>query len=153
MQEKILNWFVGYLSVNVSFYCSSLPLTAGTPGETGLFTSPPTLISSISLHPSLTSSAPVWVFLLHSGLIYLFCPSQCCSLPLHPAVCIIFSISSQDAPLELSDLWSAEVWDVRWEVRPVTLPVSSLPFIFDRGNKQNISAAARFKLGLQTKYI
>lgn len=89
---------------------------------------------SNSLSPPLP---PVWVLLLHSGFICLFCPSQLCSFPLHSSLCIIFFISSPDAPPRLSDLLSSEVRDGRWEVRPVTLPGSSLPFTFDRGNKQN----------------
>lgn len=93
--------------------------------------------SSISLHRSLSPPLPpVRVLLLHSGLIYLFCPSQRCSLPPHRSVCIIFPISSRDAPLELSNLLSAELWDVRGEVRPVTLVASSLPFTFDSETKQ-----------------
>lgn len=116
------------------------------------------------LHP------PVRVLLLHSGLIYLFCPSRRCSFPLRTSSCIIFSISSGDAPPELSNLSSAEVWDVRWEVRPVTLLNSSLPFTFDRGNKQNktllalrkhlsncftlfLTAKSNRQLGLQLKML
>lgn len=113
----------------------------------------------IHLTPPLSALLyPLCEFCYYTVLDLFILPITALLFPLHPSFCIIFSISSRDAPLELSILLSAEGWDVRLEVKPVTLTASSLPFAFDCETKQNkassrpqtSSTASRFNKWIST---